>query len=762
MKKIFLGILFTVGIFAHSAEILNNSNLYTVSGTQVLKVDQDFSAFDWGASVSSGNLPSSLCKIQKLENSLLITGENCPSSWNIRQKDVLKIKFENNKIFRIFVTARKCGSGDGSLVFALSGMKNGKKANDRVSVIPDIESSDFATYKAYFSSDSDLYDEYYFRFIGRGNGQWEIKSILIDSVDGNFESAVVRNEEVFENGHFKGIFTERKKEKNSRSVNCIKTPENKQLISWRFLESDTKDTCFIVEKNGKRLTRKPVTGSTNFLDETGKSSDVYTVRAFEDSSLKNETGSWTVNGNPFGYKIIKPKKSMVVRGGCAVGDLDGDGEYDYVLKTGIESNIDPAEGSGWHPSKGTFSFEAYTHDGKFLWEKDLGWNIECGIWYSPYVVADLDGDGKCEVIAKTGEYTGEGGKDYRDSTGRVRSGPQYLSVFDGMTGNEICKTDWVGWDAYENESYAHSVRNQIAIAYLDGKTPCIVMLSGTYGHQEVKTFFMKDKTLVPVWKYSNSFLGANFQGQGAHWTVCADIDEDGRDEIIIGSVCFDDNGDILWNLGRGHPDAVYFGELNPKHEGKELAFFYETKQNRGGILMTDLNGKEIWALEESTTHVHSQALCSDFDPAQIGRELYGMNSGSNHSKTFQKWLFNSEGKLLKSGDEIPSEWGFAPDVAYFTDSKNSSLFKSSEFKGKSKFRYEGQVIYCADIEGDWREEIITSEPKTGELRIYSAIDVSGHRRPMLMQDNFYHSVVTNNSSGYAQHPELPDGMSFEY
>lgn len=760
MKRIFFWIILITGIFGYSSEILNQSNLFTVKGTQILKIDRDFSGIEWGTSVSSNVSPSAFCKIQKLDESVLISSENCQSNWNIRQKDVLKIKFEDKKIFRIFVTARKLGSGNGSLVFALSGMKNGKKASDRVAVVPNIESSDFTTYTTYFISDSDLYDEYYLRFIGRYNGQWEVNSILIDSVDGVFESAVVRNEEVFENGHFKGVLGERIKEKNSRAVNCIKTPDNAQLISWRLLDSDTTDTCFTVEKNGKLLTKKPVKNSTNFLDEYGMASDVYTVRAFSDSSMKNETGFWTINANVAGYKSIKPRKNMVARGGCAVGDLDGDGEYDYVLKTGIEANIDPSENSGWHPSKGTFSFEAYTHDGKFLWEKDLGWNIECGIWYSPYVVADLDGDGKCEVIAKTGEYTGEGGKDYRDSTGRVRSGPQYLSVFDGMTGKEICKTDWVDWTAYENESYAHSVRNQIAIAYLDGKTPCIVMLSGTYGHQEVKTFFMKDNKLVPIWRYNNAFLESKFQGQGAHWTVCADIDEDGRDEIIIGSICFDDNGEVLWNLGRGHPDAVYFGDLDPKHEGKELAFFFETKQNRGGILMTDLNGKELWALEESTSHIHSQALCSDVDPSYPGRELYGMNSGSNHSKTSQKWLFSSDGKILKTGDEIPSEWGFAPEVAYFTDSKNSSLFKTRKFKERSKFRYEGQIIYCADIEGDWREEIITSEPKSGELRIYSAIDVSKHRRPMLMQEKFYHSVVTNNSSGYAQHPELPDGMSF--
>lgn len=685
------------------------------------------------------------------------------TSWNYYM-DYNKTSFRipKNSVARVFFDG-KCKSGDGSLSLMVSGLQNGKKGETNISTSKTISSAEFQNYRITFQQD-ESHDAFYLRFSGKGKGKYEIKNFKIDFVSKeSFPKAVTKNEAVYKDGHFEGLLSARSEEKLGRGLSAIKIPESGVLVTWRFLDSDTKDTAFTVSKvtNGKEklISRKPVTDSSNFKDNSGKAGDIYVVRSYTDSSLSTETGSAKALASDKVYRSIKFQGDTIARGGFGVGDLDGDGELDYVLKTSAEWNIDPAESSGWHPSKKPLTLEAYTHDGKFLWKKDLGWNIESGIWYSPYIVADLDGDGKCEVIAKTGEYTSEGGKDYRDSKGKVQSGPQYLSVLDGLTGKEITRTDWVSWEAYDSETYPHSVRNQIALAYLDGKTPCVVMLSGTYGHQEVKTYFLKDKELVPVWSYNNRFLDKKYQGQGAHWTLCVDIDEDGRDEIIIGSVALDDNGDILWTNGRGHPDSVYYGEINPDHAGKELLFTYETKQKDGGFLLAEpKTGKELWKFNEPTDHIHSQALCSDIDPKIPGREFYGMNSGKNHAKTDKKWYFAGNGKLLKKGNEIPEKWGWAPDVAYITDKPYSSLIKTNEFKAEDKFRFDGTIIHVFDMDGDWREEVVTVKDK--EVRIYSTVDVSKNRRPSLLQDKFYRSVVTNNTSGYGQHPELPEGMKF--
>ncbi len=667
-----------------------------------------------------------------------------------------EFKVPADNFVRISFEARKI-RGEGNFYLCLGGKKDGKNVKSEVSKSKIVDSKTFQEYRILYRTSSN-FDSYYLRFLGQNLGKYEVKNIKIDYVSPKqIPAAVTKNQSVYKNGKFEGILTSRGKENLGRGLNCIKT-EKGQFISWRFLDSDSKKTCFTVSKlTGKKeilLTKSPIRDSTNFLDSNGKETDVYILKAFSDSSLKKEIGKWQIKGNRVDYKEIRlQSKDLIARGGVAIGDLNGDGEYDFVVKTSAEYNIDPAESSGWHPSVKPLTLEAYTNEGKFLWKKNLGWNIESGIWYSPYVVADLDGDGKCEVIAKTSLYTDKGEKDFRDKDGRVHSGPQYLSVFDGMTGEEITKIDWVDWAAYENEGYSHSVRNQIAIAYLDGRTPCVIMLSGTYGHQDVRTFFMKDKKLVPIWSYNNQFLGKEYQGQGAHWTVCADIDEDGRDEVVIGSVCFDDNGDILWTTGRGHPDAVYYGEINPDHKGKELLYFYETKQKDGGFLMLDAKtGKKIWRFNEPTDHIHSQALCSDIDPKIPGREFYGMNSGKNHQKTEKKWYFSGNCKLLKSGDEIDSKWGWSPDVAYITEKPFSTLFRLE--KEKLNFRPQGTVITVCDFEGDWREEIITNNKNDGILRIYSTPFLSKNRRAALMQDNFYHSVVTNNSSGYGQHPEV--------
>ena len=146
-----------------------------------------------------------------------------------------------------------------------------------------------------------------------------------------------------------------------------------------------------------------------------------------------------------------------------VGDLDGDGAYEYVIQQ-PDFNTDPYQKPGyWKKSTTTYKIEAYRLDGTILWRYDQGWSIEAGTWYAPWVVYDLDGDGKAEVYAKAGEG------DPRDETGLVTSGPEYLVKLDGLTGKIVARCDWLSREGFDEYNYYQ--RNMLGVAYLDGKTP---------------------------------------------------------------------------------------------------------------------------------------------------------------------------------------------------------------------------------------------------------------------------------------------------
>ncbi len=206
-----------------------------------------------------------------------------------------------------------------------------------------------------------------------------------------------------------------------------------------------------------------------------------------------------------------------------IGDLDGDGEYDFVVKR-PRGVVDPGT---IRRSPDTFKIEAYLRDGTFLWRKDLGWAIELGIWYSPMIVWDLDGDGRAEVALKTGQG------DPREPNGQVLSGPEYVSVWNGLAGDEIARADWIprgkpsDWGDYSGNRMN---RNMMGVAYLDGKTPSLLVLRGIYGLMKMDAWLLEGRRLEKVWSWSNYTSGWKYQGQGQHTIHVADIDGDGRDD----------------------------------------------------------------------------------------------------------------------------------------------------------------------------------------------------------------------------------------
>ena len=241
-------------------------------------------------------------------------------------------------------------------------------------------------------------------------------------------------------------------------------------VRWRLLDDEPADVPFdlwrrVDGKVGKVNAEPIVQTSDCFIPAFTNATAEYSLDGKTFTPVRCEKDA------PVPFVRIPLADTNATVAAVAVGDLDGDGAYDYVVKT-PSGGTDPWD-LVWKPAKDTCKLEAYTSAGKFLWRIDLGWNIETGIWYAPFVVADLDGDGKAEVIAKTAPRS----PDYRDPDGRVMAGPEYLTVLDGMTGEVRAQTDWIPRGAPDPvDDYNHfNSRNQIALACLDGRTPCVIM-----------------------------------------------------------------------------------------------------------------------------------------------------------------------------------------------------------------------------------------------------------------------------------------------
>ncbi|NQT13145.1 MAG: silent information regulator protein Sir2, partial [Planctomycetes bacterium] len=390
---------------------------------------------------------------------------------------------------------------------------------------------------------------------------------------------------------------------------------------------------------------------------------------------------------------------------------------------------------------------AYLDDGTFLWRHDLGWSIERGIWYSPYLVYDLDGNGKAEVAVKTGKG------DPRDEDGRVQTGPEYLTVLDGQTGRPLTQIDWPSRELFKETSrpYNYASRNQLGVAYLDGKRPYLIVERGTYNTIVLIAYRFQDGKLAEHWRWDNRKLGREYQGQGAHWMHTADVDGDGRDEVLIGSAVIDDDGSPLWTTGLGHPDHFYLGDLDPTRPGLEIYYGIESrrKERNGMCLVEAATGKILWGHEGYTRHVHGQGMCGDIDARYPGVECYSADTDSE--KRFA-WA-----RLRTAQGEVISEenlGGFSPRTVYWDADPQRELFRShriSKYGGPEiPPRIEGGLAAVADILGDWREEIIASVP--GELRIYTTTIPATDRRACLMQDPIHRMNVAHAAMGYFQVP----------
>lgn len=535
-------------------------------------------------------------------------------------------------------------------------------------------------------------------------------------------------------------------EKIDRGVVALSISETEVYVGWRSLLEDSPETAFNIYRKDvgytgfEKVNSEPVKLTTDYLDKTVKPGRGYYYRVKKvvqgkETECPGEGYVFTLSDNK-PYLSIKLNEQIKAKR-IGIGDLDGDGAYDFVIQH-PDFNVDPYHKPGyWKRSPEPYKLDAYSSKGKFMWRYDMGWAIETGTWYSPYLIYDIDRDGKAEVYAKAGEG------DPREMDGHVLDGKEYLVKLNGQTGKLETRQDWLSKDRFE--SYNYWSRNFLTVAYLDGVNPAIIQQRGTY--TIIKTLAL-DKNLKKIWYWESTGQYANYKGQGQHGIMASDVDFDGKDELIIGTAALDENGIPMWRTGLGHNDSGYIADIDPARPGMEIFYGIESRSPKNGVCLVDARtGEIIWGFEGKTTHVHSQGMIGDIDPEYPGMECYaGEAKGGD-----QYFMYSAQGKRLSDKDmgslNPRPVWWDADDLKELNI--NSNLFK---YKGESFLKIEGNVMFVADILGDWREEIVTSLP--GEVRIYSTNIPAKNKKTCLMQNRQYRLGVATSTMGYFYPPQL--------
>lgn len=584
------------------------------------------------------------------------------------------------------------------------------------------------------------------------------------------------------------------KENLNRGLVAMNLRNNKIMISWRYLLSDSPGIGFDLyrkTKNGKaqKLNWEPIIKASSFIDAFQPSNDITYSLTFAGNNQTLAEYKLTSALSKLPYLSI-PMQPVAGDTGwryspndASVGDLDGDGEYELVIKR---------ENKGFDNShRGLCSggplLEAYRLNGTFMWRVDLGENIRQGAHYSPFMVYDFDGDGKAEIAVRTSERTrfGDGTTindtdndsitDYVDRNphsatfGMITKGPEFLSVIEGLTGKELARTSFISRGRpgeFGDSSANRSDRFLGGAGYFDGIHPSILICRGYYAKTVLETWDFMEGKLTKRWRFDSSAGdGKNkaYEGQGNHNFSIGDVDGDGKDEITYGACLIDDDGSGGYNTLLGHGDALQLTDIDIDRGGLEVWDCHESAPSRAGSELRDSRtGQLLWGIP-SVEDV-GRALAADIDPRFRGCEV---------------WTLSSEGVYTASGKHITERLPSINYAIWWDGDLNRELLDGSgvtgkEFIGLTKWNGDGvdkielpaeeelatnnwtKANPClqADILGDWREEIITRTKNNREVRIFISPYETPYRFHPLMSDIMYRMSVLSQNSGYNQPPQM--------
>jgi len=566
---------------------------------------------------------------------------------------------------------------------------------------------------------------------------------------------------------------QRQMEKLGRGVVAVPLGDGRVYVGWRMLATDPNAIAFHLYRRpaggqAVRVNRQPLARSTNLVD-----TDVDTARAnawFVRPVLDGKEGP---PSRPFVLKASAPARAWLsiplhTPPGCtpndaSVGDLDGDGEYEIVLKQEMRPRDNAHRGT-----TGQTKLEAYRLDGTFLWRIDLGPNVREGAHYTPFVVYDLDGDGRAEVACRTADGTidgqgtvlGDAKADHRNRDGRVLTGPEFLTVFDGKTGAALATTDYLpprGRVRDWGDDYGNRVDRFLAcVAYVDGRRPTLVMCRGYYTRTVLAAWNWRDGKLTEVWTFdSDAGLRSNraYRAQGNHGLAVADVDADGRDEIVYGACAIDDNGTGLYSTGLGHGDAMHLSDLDPSRPGLEVFGIHEKPRHPHAANLRDARtGKVLWSLPSPDA---GRGVSMDIDPRYPGCECWAAGRGLTG-------LYDCNGRKISDARPRSCNMGVWWDGDLLREPLDGTRIEKWDYaRGRSVrlLTAEGcaanngskaNPCLAADLLGDWREEVIWRTRDNRVLRLYTTTIPTDRRFPTFMHDPVYRLSVAWQNVGYNQ------------
>jgi rhamnogalacturonan endolyase len=574
----------------------------------------------------------------------------------------------------------------------------------------------------------------------------------------------------------------------NRGVYAINQGNGKVFVSWRLLGTENNDLAFNLYRTTQQVTKKinktPLVQSSCFVDEAADTlhANTYFVKAVIRGKEQAASEAYTlaVDAKPY-LAIPLHTPPGYFAGDISVGDMDGDGVYELVVHM---------TGKGRDNSQAGFTdppiFQCYKLDGTLLWEINLGKNIREGAHYTQFMVYDLNGDGKAEIAMKTadgtidglGKVIGDSSKDFRNPKGYILSGPEYLTVFNGLTGAAVhtikytparnettenptpeqLKKDW--GDGYGNRFD----RFLACIAYLDGKHPSLVMCRGYYTKTIVAAYDFKNNQLNPRWVFDTEKGYPSFAGQGNHNLTVTDVDGDGKDEIVYGQMTIDDNGKGLYTTGIGHADAIHVSDLDPDRPGLEVFSTQERFSDAGANFRDAKTGEVIWKKASVAAGGDGEgpgrALAIDIDPRYKGFECWVAGAGITgmfdcHGNKIAERTPACNMGIYWDGDVL-SELLNGTNISKwdYMNSTTQKLFDARDVDCVSNNGTKANPGLSADILGDWREEVIYRTKDSKELRIFSTTIPTQKRFYTLMHNPQYRLSIAWQNVAYNQPPHV--------